>query len=293
MSLSEQIFEALAAVGRERFFHTEPPSGAEVASCERFLDREYLSRAVLRAGTFGTGAPRDDQDMRAAASRLIRSYVSAITAPIQVALAAGVALDGAASRWSVVYKSDIPQSCFATRESAVTLCDERPTTWRVSGTRVRTVHELRERAIGTLLRDHLRPLFDGVLQLVHLSPSVLWCNLAEPLDLLYEDVVGRLDPVRQRPFAADHAALFEAEALAGVDGPNPLRGQLRWETISEPDFVRPLQVRNTCCAVFVLPDRPVRYCRNCPLVPTSELVTLVRGWRERVARPSASVLSRS
>jgi ferric iron reductase protein FhuF len=83
-----------------------------------------------------------------------------------------------------------------------------------------------------------------------------------------------LDPARAAPYLADRALLFDAETVPGIRGPNPLR-DLNWdEEFPEIGEGRTVGIRRVCCLSVYLPDRPGRYCGNCPLPTHAERVAL-------------------
>ena len=275
---TEDLEAACKRIGRERFL-SAPPADAEVVSCADLLrDRERLLSAITLAGSFDDGPPPPDQDIRGSASRWTRRYGSSLVTPVLVALAEGVGVDASLANVSVVLTRGMPSASTFDAGETVT-CRERDTSWRVEGSRLATLDMLRAFALRRLFDENLRPMFAAVRAIAKLSERVHWSNVAESVDLLYVDAEARLDAASFATYGEDRALFPEAPTLPGVAGPNPLRGLIRHEPVAEPDFPMPLQVREVCCACYLMPNRPQKYCRNCPLLPTQELVEKIRIYR--------------
>ncbi len=275
--LADRLVDVLGPAGEGRFFASLPEDREAIPSA-RFLDLDFLRAAIVRAAG-GVGAGAAEVDLRPAASRWTRQYCAAVLPAVLVAMADGVALDTSLERCSIVLRGHLPGGLHLADQAS------RALRWpgRVGASRAEgqaaTVTELRAHVVAGLFREHLVPLFERVLDLAKLSPDVLWSNVAEQADLVYEWAATRLDAERYRPFAEDAEALLGSAELPGLPGPNPLAGWITRDPVDEPDFPRPLQLRRVCCIHYLLPDRIGRLCSNCPLATTEERVELARSAR--------------
>jgi len=141
---------------------------------------------------------------------------------------------------------------------------------------VPTVDDLRRRVWGQLYGAHLAPLFAAVNEVTGASANLLWSNAAEWADYIADVAVWHLAPEDAAPIVAESEALFDAETLPGVAGPNPLKGLVRRDPVDGPDFPRGIQLRRHCCITYQLPSRTGRLCFNCPFLPLDERIALAR-----------------
>jgi ferric iron reductase protein FhuF len=240
----------------------------EVVPCQRYLeDDDALRAAWAPVGADEAGGGEDPVDPRAAASMWSRFYVSAIaTWPLMV-LPAGIAVATAADRCAVVLEDRFPQRLRATSR------------------RVDDPDQLRAEVFHGMFARHLAPLVDHMLRLVKLDPRVLWSNVGESIEAMYDVAMRRLtDPSLKDALAADRNLLLTAERLPGVDGPNPIRGTIWYEQVETEIYPGPVHVREMCCICFHI-RTPTVYCRDCPMVSAKERATLYRDhhlgqWRD-------------
>jgi hypothetical protein len=166
-------------------------------------------------------------------------------------------------------------------------CAERPTTWPVSGPVAGSLDELREYVWRKLYSEHLEPVFARILEMVDVSPRLLWANAAEWVGMLSDAAEEYLGESDAGPFVADREALLHAETLPGRTGPNPLRGQLDWVPVEGAEYPRTVQTRRVCCLTYLLRDRRGRLCQNCSFLPLDDRVALIRE-RHGVPRGNAT-----
>jgi hypothetical protein len=284
-ALAETIASGLKRFGRfasDHPIYLEAPAGIEVIPAMDLLDKGFLRSASERAILEWTTSP-SEEDVRAALSRLWRRYCDSLGMAVVLPLANGVALDFAFARCSFVMGSYMPYGVVVDlRGAELFTCEERPTTWPVNGTKLRTLAELRARVQRNVLSEHVDVAIDHVLEFVKVSPRMLWATMAEAIDLAYDGGVDHHTPEEYAPIREDHRAMFFDETLPGIDGPNPLAGQLEWESI--PGFKRPQQVRKVCCFNYVVPGRPEPYCRTCGIISRDERLMI---WGRYARDPKA------
>jgi hypothetical protein len=286
----EAGIDRLGRDGRSHMLYTAPPEGEEVVPALELLTVENLRRAGERAVTAWSAHP-SEEDMRAAVSRFWRRYTHCLGLPLLLPVVSGVAVDFSLARTSIVMKAatasakvaDMPGGLVVDLDGAEVLtCDELPMSSPIGETRLGTLRELRERAIANIMRDHFAPAIRRILRFVRVSPNLLWAQVAETVDLEYEYVIDRFTPEEYAPLAEDRQRILFGETLPGIDGPNPLAGQLEWETI--PGFKRPRHVRKVCCINYVVPGRPEPYCRSCGIITRDERLMI---WGRYAATPGA------
>jgi ferric iron reductase protein FhuF len=104
----------------------------------------------------------------------------------------------------------------------------------------------------------------------------MWTNAAEWVSMVSNAADEYLGPERAAPFVEDRIALFSADTLPGVPGPNPLRDLIEWDAYVADDFPRGVERRRICCMTYMLSDRLGRLCSNCPFLSVDERVAMVR-----------------
>jgi ferric iron reductase protein FhuF len=273
-----------------------PGPDDEVVPAERYLDLDYLRRAIVRISRTplhsspGT-EPDDDLRINIAASRFSRHYVSGLTMAALVGLALGMGLDLSARRTARVVWANMPFRVVLDEKAAVVSCTERPSPWPSLEISVATVDELREQVWRNLYGGHIAPFFDRLRELTPMSHGVLWSNAAEPVGLVHADAYRHLGPAEAEPFLAECAAVLGAPTLPGVPGPNPLRDELEWVPVDEPDYPSGVQTRRHCCTTYHLAERAGYLCGNCPFLPLENRIELDREQRDEVGssleRPAA------
>lgn len=270
-SIAEVLVASLKRFGRfgsSYPIYVAAPSGAEVVRTAELFEKENLRRASERAILEWTSHP-EEEDVRAAFSRFWRRYCDSLALPLILPLANGVALDFSFARTSFVISGDMPHGVVVDLAGAeLFTCDERPSSWTVHGTKLRTAEELRERAQGNVLGQHFQVVIDHVLESVRVSRGMLWAGLAEAIDLGYDAAVDHYTAEEYAPLKEDRDRLLFGATLPRIPGANPLAGQLKWEHI--PGFKRPQQVRKICCFNYVVPSRPEPYCRTCGVITREE-----------------------
>jgi ferric iron reductase protein FhuF len=272
----------LGRVGRAYPIYLEPPAGEEVVAATDIFATANLRHYFHRAIAEWTDHP-EEENLRAAASRFMRRYCGSVATAALLPLANGVAVDVALRRVSVVVRSEMPMGVVLDLDdAALATSPERPTTWPIAGVSTTSAHELRNRALRSLFGDNLGPAIERIYHHVHLAPKVLWGTAAEQIDLLYENAVDHHDEPWVRAMADDREAILFAEQVPGVHGPNPMRDLLSWETVADPQFPRPLQVRNACCICYLIPGRDT-YCRSCGRLEPDERLAIWQAWKASVS----------
>jgi ferric iron reductase protein FhuF len=261
-----------------------PPEASDLVSAERFRDPTYLRAAMLETGHSLVGSSEEakadhapEVKLAVAASRFTRHYVSSLTASALVALVHGVGIDLSAKRCiKVVYRGIPKQHLVGESDEGVIGCEERPTEWLLTSGRVSTVDELRQYVWTRLYAEHLAPLFATTAELAGAAPSLLWSNAAEWVAHIADMADQHLGPVGAQPYVEEADALLGAEALPGVEGPNPLKHLIEWVPVDASDFPRGVHTRRHCCITYLLPVRLGRLCGNCPFLPLPERMAMVR-----------------
>lgn len=287
----ESMARQLRGLGRwfEGRLVIERDETAESIPAERYLDAGHLNEAINRALHIDQGAPASPRprtgddgdaerpDARIAASRFTRHYSSALSAVALTGLAQGVGIDVSSPRCAMVIHQKAPMFVAVdVPDRDVLRCAERPTTWPVGGAVVGSLNELREYVWRKLYSEHLEPVFARILEIVDVSPKLLWANAAEWVGMLSDAAEEYLGEPDAAPFVADREALLQAATLPGQTGPNPLRGQLDWVPVDGDEYPSAVQTRRVCCLTYLLPDRRGRLCQNCSFLPLADRVALIR-----------------
>jgi hypothetical protein len=252
-------------------FVEPPPPWYEVVPCEELLDRANLSTYFERSISEWTQHP-EEEDVRAAASRFLRRFCGSIAAAALIPLANGIAWDVSIGRVSVIIRKDMTLGTVLDLDGAdIFTSPERPTTWPLEDTTpLPTAAALREKAFKSLFGDHFVPAFARVLDVVKVSPRLIWTTAAESIELLYEYARPYYDKASFEPLAEDREAIHFGATIPGVDGPNPMLGMVEWETFDDPLLPDPVQLRRVCCVNYVVPGRNPSYCRTCGLLSAEE-----------------------
>jgi hypothetical protein len=270
----------------------------------RLLQSPHLENLIRCAGGLerraAEGEAISDVDMTIAVSRFARQYCGTVSAVALVGLAHGVGIDMSPRRCSVTLTNiELPATsrrfvvAVDLTGGEVLRCAQRPTSLPVTGPVVATVDELREYVWSRLFGAHYDRLFRQMRDLApRVSPTaLLWTSAAEAVGVLSDAAEEHLGPQAAARFVADRRALLDAETLAGVAGPNPLRGRLVWEPVGA-DPHRRVQTRRMCCLNYLLPERDGLLCENCPYLPPEDRAALVRERRTLPAGSAAGPASR-
>jgi hypothetical protein len=268
----------------------EPDPRCEAIAAERFLEADRLYKAIVHhpgAGADASAPPgrttaaadggENPRDVRIAASRFTRQYVSALSAVALTGLARGVGIDVSLPRCTMIIDRDARMfAMIDVPDGEVLRCAERPTAWPVSGPVVGSLEEFRAYVWRRLYSEHIEPVFARVLEIVNVAPKLLWANAAEWVGMVSDAAEDYLGAPDAAAFIADRDALLGAETLPGQPGPNPLRGKLDWVPADGDEHPRKAQTRRLCCLVYMLPDRHGRLCENCPFLPLEDRIALIR-----------------
>jgi hypothetical protein len=279
------LFDDLRGLGRwtQGRFVPELTSADEVVPAERYLDPDFLRRAVDR-GKFTTlihrpGSSADDEvDPRVAVSKFTRIYAACVSHVALCGLARGVGIDVSLARCRMVIRYDLPFAvAVEVREDELVLCDERAAAWPVaSARRLDSLAELRDLMWRTLYAEHLVPIFDACSTVVKVSGRLKWSNAAEAVGILSDAAEEYLGREAARPFVADRHALLGAPRIPGVDGANPMSGLLEWVPYRGEHYTDGVQTRSVCCLQYLSSDRLGRLCQNCEFLPLEDRVALVK-----------------
>lgn len=115
----------------------------------------------------------------------------------------------------------------------------------------------------SFMREHAAAVIDSLSALARISPRVLWNNLGNLLDALFE--AHREDGASEIA-ACDAAWLFASPSL--FDGePNPVLHALRLMAPRSSLLPVPFRARRVCCLRYEIPGER-RLCASCPLLLT-------------------------
>jgi hypothetical protein len=278
VTLDERIVAGLTEVGRLAGgypIHLAAPGDEDVVACEDLLAADLFRRYAAQ----GVAAWCDDpaQYSRPAASNFVRFWVASLTSALELALAHGVAFDLSIPRVSLIVREGEAMGVVLDTEGAPGWVDRtHPDPWPLPGAVPVSTAELRARAFATYFSGHMTPMIDQISRSERLSGRVLWAHVAEQVEEFAEEAMYvASDAVRESMDAVRRVLLFSDE-IPGVDGPNPLRGRLRWDDFQDPVLPRPIQMRKPCCLFFLVPDGP--YCRSCDLIPFERRHEMWRDW---------------
>jgi hypothetical protein len=282
------VVDILRDLGRwtDGRYAAELPADAEVASAEQYVDPATLRNGVLRiySANVKQASPTTDHgftdeaapDLRIAISRFTR-HAACVSAAALAALGCGVGLDAAAKNCRFIIRGNVPFIAHLASDGAPPVrCRERETSWPLYGPVVETLAELREYVWRGLYAGWLAPLFERAGDITRVSPRLMWTNAAEWVSMVSNAADEYLGPERAAPFVEDRVALFSAETLPGVPGPNPMQDLIEWQPYIAPDFPHGVERRRICCMTYMLSDRLGRLCSNCPFLSLEERVALVR-----------------
>jgi ferric iron reductase protein FhuF len=266
VDLSEVAAASVAGLGPrgERFpVFVTPPEGAEVVLARDVIARGTLPGFFQRVLSDWSIAPDTAELMAAAASRFLRRYCGSVTAAALIPLTNGVAVDVGLSHVSLIFRDDqAAGAVIDVGDGTVATTSERPPLWPVTGERLPTVEALRQRALQSLFEENLVPALGRVHEETHLARRLMWATVAEQIDALYETGLRFADDDRRATLTEDRDAIFTAERLPGVDGPNPLVDMLDWDQPGHP--------RRYCCVCYVIPGRKGdgqdTHCEGCPML---------------------------
>jgi ferric iron reductase protein FhuF len=276
------LAEAVASIGpfgRPYPLFVSPPNGYEVMPVTELLRPEPLRRYAARA-VAEWSHHANDEDARAAVSRLMRRYLGSVTTAVLASLAHGLGIDVSPERVGMIVQNDLPQG-IVLRVDEVLVTRERPATWNAQGREVSTLEQLREEVLSKYFA-HLAWSFSEVIASIKVSPQLLWSTAAEQIDGVYENAAdGPAAPVFARA-ESDRERMLFADRLPGIAAVNPLRDLLFWERAEGPEAGHRIQVRRVCCANFVVPGRAQRYCRNCDIITPQRRIEMWNEWRASV-----------
>lgn len=125
------------------------------------------------------------------------------------------------------------------------------------------------RRYASLVDEHLRGVTDTLAGMTKIAPRVLWSNVGNLLDTLFEQCAAMPGAAR------DAAWLFESRALFDGDEANPLRAPVRAVTPRSPLLPTPFRARRVCCVRYEIPGEN-QLCASCPLLLTMSDEELAR-----------------
>lgn len=218
-----------------------PQRPADAVVLADLLQQPALLADVLRRHAHHLRAA--DQDLRAAASAWSLDYLSALLPPV-VAAASLLhhRFDVAAEHIAVQFNEYGETTGFHITAEGHGL----------SGSDTETRY-------GSLLREHLDPLFAAIHRHTRLTPKILWGNTARHLDAIFDQALQLAGPMPG--IAEDRAVLLDRPIWpSGRDNPMHVR---------QRQVVRQgggqITLHRQCCLFYRLPDEG--YCGACPLDP--------------------------
>lgn len=285
--LQPELERLLGRRGRLRV-HGASPADAELAAAEEYLDPRTLRRSIDRCVEMHGISASAGFDLRAAASRWSRHYAGAVMQAPLVAMAFGYEIDVSLERCQFVTQNSLPEGIVLGGQYQPLAYSERLRTPVVNIRGEVDLGQIRKSVLGSAIEGNLVRIIEAVRRLVKVSERMLWCNVAEQVEMVYEHAAP-IGPAAAE-LAADHELIFNSDILPGCTRPNPLRRTLVWERIQEADFAATLSKREVCCITYSLPDRPGRFCWNCPLVEQERRIAMARTASSEGMGPAAAAL---
>ncbi|WP_109481449.1 siderophore-iron reductase FhuF [Paraburkholderia sp. C35] len=207
--------------------------------------------AILDAMTLRYGGDAE-RHARALLSQWSKYYFRlAVPAALVAALALQRPLDMAPERCVLLLRDGMPEALYLPHDA---------------------LGEAQEEAAiryASLVDEHLRGVIDMLASMTKIAPRVLWSNVGNLLDSLFELCASM--PVA----GSDAAWLFESRELFGRDEPNPLRAPVRDVTPRSPLLPAPFRARRVCCVRYEIPGED-QLCASCPLLLTMSDEELAR-----------------
>ncbi|ACC73165.1 siderophore-iron reductase FhuF [Paraburkholderia phymatum] len=199
--------------------------------------------AILDAMTLRYGGDAE-RHARALLSQWSKYYFAlAVPAALVSALVLQRPLDMAPARCVLLLTDGMPEALYLPHDALGEMTDDPA------------------RRYASLIDEHLHSLVDQLASMTKIAPRVLWSNVGNLLDSLFEQCAAM--PGAQR----DAAWMFESRALFGADEPNPLRTPVRHVTPASKRLPVPFRARRVCCVRYEIPGED-QLCASCPLLLT-------------------------
>lgn len=245
---------------RDRLLFTPPSESAIVISAKDYLTSKYLQPS-LEAFAQISQIP----NLTVATSLWNKNYNNALIPAILTPMTLlGVGLNVSIKNVSLVLQEETPEAIILhDLEGSVIY----PPRFGQQGlTNCSTVSELAQlhEFVFQSLFNHLRFLIKPVNALTRLPRSVMWGNVGNICNFLYEELANC--PHRKTATETDRQIIFEKSHDLGKSRRNPLYQTVTQQ--SNPNLAKPITVRQVCCLLFKKPNS--NYCENCPLMTPEE-----------------------
>lgn len=251
--------------------HLAAPADVEAVPGSALLDPATLSGHIARFGErIGT------TDRRIAGVHWLGQLGYAILPPIEMAMTrAGIGLDASLDNIAILQPAGQPSEIQLLDPSGTVVL---PGRYRGAlplervGRPVASAEELRRFVLDGLFGRTFLPLIERIHDLTHVSPQVLWGQIAYEADLFYQQLARVVPEERNAAWEDDRAAFFDARGWSVAPGASPLYQPTRVvagiDPVSGEATTRTL--RSTCCLIYKVPTG--RMCSSCPLAPKRETV---------------------
>ncbi|MBN3754902.1 siderophore-iron reductase FhuF [Paraburkholderia sp. Tr-20389] len=199
--------------------------------------------AILDAMTLRYGGDAE-RHARALLSQWSKYYFAlAVPAALVSALVLQRPLDMAPARCVVLLNEGMPEALYLPHDALGEPADDPA------------------RRYASLIDEHLHGVIDQLASMTKIAPRVLWSNVGNLLDSLFERCAAMPGASR------DAAWMFESRVLFGGDEPNPLRTPVRNATPRSKLLPAPFRARRVCCVRYEIPGED-QLCASCPLLLT-------------------------
>ncbi|MBN3767780.1 siderophore-iron reductase FhuF [Burkholderia sp. Ac-20365] len=207
--------------------------------------------AILDAMTLRYGGD-PERHARALLSQWSKYYFRlAVPAALVSAIALQRPLDMAPARCELLLREGMPEALYLPQDALAESTDDPA------------------RRYGSLVDEHLRGVIELLASMTKIAPRVLWSNVGNLLDTLFEQCAAMPGVAR------DVAWLFESRVLFGAEEPNPLRVPVRNVTPRSTLLPAPFRARRVCCVRYEIPGED-QLCASCPLLLTMSDEELAR-----------------
>jgi ferric iron reductase protein FhuF len=245
---------------RDRLLFTPPSEGAIVIPAKDYFTPEYLQPS-LEAFAQISQIP----NLTVATSLWNKNYNNALIPAILTPMTLlGVGLNVSIENISLVLQEETPEAIILHDLEGSVIYP--PRFGQQSVTNCFTISELSQlhELVFQSLFSHLRFLIKPVNALTRLPRSVMWGNVGNICNFLYEELANC--PDMKTATETDRRTIFEQRHDLGNSKRNPLYQAITQQ--SHPNFTEPIIIRQVCCLLFKKPNS--NYCGNCPLMTPEE-----------------------
>jgi ferric iron reductase protein FhuF len=206
--------------------------------------------AILDAMTLRYGGD-PERHARALLSQWSKYYFGlAVPAALAAALILRRPLDMAPAHCTLLLRDGMPEALYLPHDALAGAADEPA------------------RRYASLVDEHLPHVIEQLAAMTKIAPRVLWSNVGNLLDTLFEQCAPLPDAAR------DAAWMFESRALSSGES-NPLRAPVRNVTPRSTLLPAPFRARRVCCVRYEIPGED-QLCASCPLLLTMSDEELAR-----------------